>query len=76
MSMVKLHQKLPVEWHERKKLRKKGQFWTPNWVAEAMVAYVLDYAELVFDPATGRGAFFEALKKISLTRKITFLEQI
>jgi len=72
MSMVKLHQKLPVEWHEREKLRKKGQFWTPNWVAEAMVAYVLDYAELVFDPATGRGAFFEALKKISLTRKITF----
>lgn len=72
MSMVKLHQKLPVEWYEREKLREKGQFWTPNWVAEAMVAYVLDDAELVFDPATGKGAFFEAFKKLSPTGKITF----
>ena len=26
---------------KREILRQKGQFWTPDWVAEAMVAYVL-----------------------------------
>lgn len=72
MGIAVLHQKLPIEWHEREKLREKGQFWTPNWVAEAMVAYVIEDAELVFDPATGRGAFFEALKNLSPKKEFTF----
>ena len=50
---------------ERETLRDKGQFWTPSWVAEAMVAYVAENTDLVFDPATGRGAFYEALLKLN-----------
>lgn len=61
MGKVKAHQKLPTDWHEREKIRNKGQFWTPNWVAESMVSYVAQNIKLVFDPATGRGAFFDAL---------------
>lgn len=67
-----LHQKLPAEWDEREKLRDKGQFWTPSWVANAMVAYVAENTELVFDPATGKGSFFEALKKLNLSKQIIF----
>ncbi len=65
MTKVKSHQKLPNDWNEREILRDKGQFWTPKWVAEAMVAYVAEDTDLVFDPATGRGAFFEALLKLN-----------
>ncbi len=65
MSTKTIHQKLPTEWSEREKLREKGQFWTPDWVAQAMVAYVAKGASLVFDPAVGKGAFYSALSKIS-----------
>jgi len=65
MGSVKLHQKLPTEWSKREILRDKGQFWTPSWVAEAMVAYVSEDTDLIFDPATGRGAFYEALLKLN-----------
>jgi hypothetical protein len=34
-------------------------------VAEAMAAYVSQNTNLVFDPATGRGAFYEALLKLN-----------
>ncbi|WP_299288827.1 N-6 DNA methylase [uncultured Mucilaginibacter sp.] len=61
MGKIKTHQKLPTKWSEREILRDKGQFWTPNWVAEAMIAYITEDTDLVFDPATGRGAFYEAL---------------
>jgi hypothetical protein len=71
MAKVKLHQKLPTQWSEREILRKKGQFWTPSWVAEAMVEYVSDNTNMVFDPATGRGAFYEALLKLK-KRNISF----
>jgi len=64
MGTVKAHQILPTVWTDREILRDKGQFWTPSWVAEAMIAYVSDDTDLVFDPATGRGAFFEALLKL------------
>lgn len=60
-----LHQKLPTNWHEREKLRDKGQFWTPNWVAEAMILYTIKDTDLVFDPAAGRGAFFNALLNVN-----------
>lgn len=65
MGKIKSHQKLPTEWNEREILRDKGQFWTPSWVADAMVAYVSENTDLVFDPATGRGAFYEALLKLN-----------
>ena len=65
MGKIKSHQKLPTQWSERETLRGKGQFWTPSWVAEAMVAYVAKNTDLVFDPATGKGAFFEALLKLN-----------
>lgn len=45
----------------REHLRRKGQFWTPNWIADAMVAFVLGGgASEIFDPAVGAGAFFRA----------------
>ncbi len=73
MKIVEPHQKLPVDHDKREKLRNKGQFWTPDWVAQAMVAYVAEDAELILDPATGRGAFLEALKKLDLIKRIAFL---
>lgn len=69
---IKLHQELPTKHKEREKLREKGQFWTPSWVAEAMVAYVAENTELVFDPATGKGAFFKALKNMNNSNNILF----
>jgi hypothetical protein len=49
----------------RETLREKGQFWTPDWVAEAMVSYVLSGgAQSIFDPAVGAGAFFRAAKSV------------
>jgi hypothetical protein len=35
------HQDLPSAGQAREALRQKGQFWTPRWVAEAMVGYLL-----------------------------------
>lgn len=64
--MPKYHQKLPGAGAEREALRQKGQFWTPDWVAEAMVAYVVSGGcEEVFDPAVGAGVFFKAARTIS-----------
>jgi len=65
MGKVITHQILPTVWAERELLRNKGQFWTPSWVAEAMTAYVSKNTDLIFDPAAGRGAFFEALLKLN-----------
>lgn len=65
MGKVTSHQTLPTDWNEREILRDKGQFWTPTWVAEAMIAYVTENTDLVFDPATGRGAFYEGLLKLN-----------
>jgi adenine-specific DNA-methyltransferase len=59
-------QKLPSDWAAREALREKGQFWTPPWVAEAMIAYCLaDDSESVFDPAVGAGVFFVAAKVVA-----------
>lgn len=56
----------------REELRKTGQFWTPDWVADAMVAYALqDGAKSLLDPALGAGAFFRAAKRNSGGKKIT-----
>src|ERR1700758_150530 len=64
---TKLHyQKLPSSGPQREALREKGQFWTPDWVAEAMVGYVVaGGSDHIFDPAVGAGAFFRAAKIIA-----------
>ena len=66
-QMQKVNQyKLPSSSQARELLREKGQFWTPDWVAEAMVEYVLaDNSNTLFDPAVGAGAFFRAGKTIA-----------
>lgn len=63
------HQNLPIERIEREQLRDKGQFWTPSWVAEAMIVYVVQNADLVFDPGVGRGAFYTALERVAPKKK-------
>jgi len=47
-------------------LRAKGQFWTPNWIAESMVSYLFAGGKkTVFDPCVGAGAFFQAARNVS-----------
>jgi hypothetical protein len=58
--------KVPSSGEARESLRQKGQFWTPDWIAEAMVDYVLDdKGGSLFDPAVGAGAFFRAAKTVA-----------
>ena len=59
-------------WVEREQLREKGQFWTPHWVAKAMVSYVVEDSALVFDPAVGKGAFYLALKDLTELSDVKF----
>lgn len=67
--MHRPHQKLPAPGPAREALRQKGQFWTPDWVAEAMVGYVTaGGSDHIFDPAVGAGAFFRAAKTIAAER--------
>ncbi len=56
---------LPTGGEAREALRVKGQFWTPQWIAEAMVAYVMRNSPAdIYDPAVGDGAFLEAFLRI------------
>lgn len=72
--MKERQQKLPGAGPEREALRQKGQFWTPDWVAEAMVAYVLSGgSDSLFDPAVGAGAFFRAAKTLAADRKLKLM---
>jgi adenine-specific DNA-methyltransferase len=65
MKAQNKHQNLPANGPEREALREKGQFWTPDWVADAMVAYVISSrGNNIFDPAVGAGAFFRAARRI------------
>ncbi|MGQ9555019.1 MAG: HsdM family class I SAM-dependent methyltransferase [Anaerolineae bacterium] len=68
--------KLPSNGPKREALRQKGQFWTPAWVAEAMVGYVVaGGSDSIFDPAVGAGAFFLAAKAMAeeIGRSITLM---
>jgi adenine-specific DNA-methyltransferase len=70
------HQILPGAGPQREALRRRGQFWTPAWVAEAMTAYVLrGGSEHIFDPAVGEGAFFRAANVLAreLKRSVQLL---
>ncbi len=70
-SVTWVGQGLPPGGPEREALREKGQFWTPPWVAEAMVAYVLGGgARTRFDPAVGAGAFFLAARRLFGPRRV------
>ena len=61
-----LQQRLPASGVAREALRSKGQFWTPDWIADVMVRYVAQTrVEAIFDPAVGAGAFFRAAMKLS-----------
>ncbi len=65
--------KIPPSGEARELLREKGQFWTPDWVAEAMVEYVFtEKGGMLFDPAVGAGAFFRAAKVIAKEKKLFF----
>jgi hypothetical protein len=65
-------QRLPASGAAREALREKGQFWTPDWVAEAMVAYSISgESRTLFDPAVGAGAFFRAARSIERERGLT-----
>jgi len=70
--MLEHHQTIPKKKKEREKLRDKGQFWTPDWIAKAMISYVIKDTDLIFDPGTGTGAFFRALKMLDKNKKIKF----
>lgn len=63
---------IPTDWEKREQLRIKGQFFTPEWIAEAMIEYVVENAQTIFDPATGDGAFYHALKTRSDKEHIQF----
>lgn len=66
------HQRLPSHGPQREALREKGQFWTPGWVAAAMVRYVQpNITGHLFDPATGACAFFTECKKV-IPGEVTF----
>jgi len=65
--------KIPSSGEAREILREKGQFWTPDWVAEAMVDYVFaEKGGTLFDPAVGAGAFFRAAKVVAKEKKLEF----
>jgi len=56
--------KLPASGAPREALRKKGQFFTPAWVAEAMIAFVAHGANRLFDAGFGLGAFALAAQSL------------
>lgn len=51
-------------WQRRERLREKGQFSTPQWVARAMVRYACAGGGPLYDVGTGAGAFAAALHSI------------
>ncbi|HUT53150.1 MAG TPA: N-6 DNA methylase, partial [bacterium] len=74
MELNKPAPKIPRSGPEREALQVKGQFWTPDWVAQAMVAYVALECDRIFDPAFGAGAFLRAAREIEreLNKKLEF----
>jgi adenine-specific DNA-methyltransferase len=58
--------RLSVSGVTRELLRQKGQFWTPDWIARAMLSYVLaEKPDSLFDPAVGTGIFFRLAKQFA-----------
>lgn len=64
-------QRLPAAGPAREALREKGQFWTPPWIAEAMVSYcLLEGSDHLLDPSVGAGAFFSASKRLGFKTRL------
>jgi hypothetical protein len=60
-----LPQVIPAFGPLREELREKGQFWTPQWLANAMAKWVTaNHPEVLFDPAVGPGTFFSAARSV------------
>ncbi len=71
VSAAHTFQALPGAGPEREALRKKGQFWTPLWLAKAMAAWVTEpYPAALFDPAVGPGTFFAGARAIGYTGRL------
>jgi hypothetical protein len=68
MTATSQVQVIPRDWARREKLRAKGQFWTPDWIADAMVAYAAKDSCTLFDPAAGEGVFYRALIRFCMKR--------
>lgn len=69
------HQTLPASGPARETLRKKGQFWTPQWLAKIMAAWVVaERPATLFDPAVGPGTFFAAAREAGFTGDFTGFE--
>ena len=62
LKPARIPQIIPAHWGHWEALRNKGQFFTPEWIAKAMIEYVTENAQTVFYPATGDCAFYHALK--------------
>ena len=73
LGTLTARQIIPHSGPGREALREKGQFWTPDWIAQAMVAYVARNSPgHIFDPSVGAGAFFCAAKSVA-SERIAFL---
>ena len=48
--MIEGHPALPRAGAAREALRERGQFWTPPWVADAMVSWLQTAASTIGDP--------------------------
>ena len=53
------------KWQARERLRDKGQFWTPQWVARPMVRFVLGVEDSIYDAGVGACAFGRALHSLA-----------
>ncbi len=68
-------QHLPATGSAREALRGKGQFWTPAWLADAMVAWTIaERPHSLFDPAVGPGTFFAAARRAGFTGSLAGYE--
>lgn len=56
---------LPRGGPTRELLRSKGQFWTPDWITDAMTAFVAPVSNVIFDAGFGAGAFGRAAARWS-----------
>lgn len=69
---LRIHQPLPAAGPERERLRQKGQFWTPDWIARALIEYVImGRPSQIYDPAVGSGALFRAARAIASERGLS-----
>jgi hypothetical protein len=68
-------QVLPASGPDREALRVKGQFWTPQWLAKIMAAWVTaKRPPVLFDPAIGPGTFFAAAREAGFVGDFTGFE--